>query len=993
MKRIFLFLFMFIVLLFISMEGAIPAEERAALIALYNATDGDNWYDNSGWKTPPLDTDGFAMPGTEKNWYGITVKEDHVTEISLFSLNLNGTIPPELGNLSSLEYLNLNSNQLSGSIPMELLGLSHLERFDLAFNQLSGSIPSELENLSNLHFLLLDFNQFSGSIPPELGNLIHLQYLLLSENQLSGSIPPELGNLSNLQGLSLSGNQLSGSIPSDLGNLIQLDYLYLDYNQLSGSIPPELGNFSSLKYLLLNNNQLSGSIPPELGNFSSLKYLYLSNNQLSGSIPPELGNNTELYELFLHDNQLSGSIPPELGNFYQLWILYLNNNRLGGSIPSELGNLSSLVYLRLDKNQLTGSIPSSLANLTDISSQWTNIGYNALYTNDETLRFFLNSKDSDWESTQTIAPTNVFAGALSSSSIRVSWTPIAYTEDTGGYEVYYSTTSGGPWTYAGITANKSTASYDVTGLNLGTTYYLMIKTRTDSHGANSNTVVSETSDEVFAVPSDLVLALNRTKMDFGYVIGGNVPGSQTLTISGGSVVLTWAASVDVSWLNVSPSSGTGSAVVNVSINPTGLTAGTYPGTITVSSPYATNSPQTVDVVLTVYDPDGSSEPFGEFATPLQGSTVRSSIPVTGWALDDIGVENVKIYREDEGNLVYIGDAVFVEGARPDVEQAYPGYPMNCRAGWGYMMLTNFLPNGGNGTFILHAVVTDTEGNQVTLGTKTITCDNANAVKPFGAIDAPAQGGTASGSVFRNQGWVLTPPPNAVPTNGSTINVYVDAVNLGHPTYNVYRSDIATLFPGYVNSNGAQAYFDFDTTAYENGVHIIQWTATDDAGNSDGIGSRYFTIQNSQGARSMEHGARSMEPGARGMEHGAWSMEKRVPCLEPVGMIRGYRKDVEPQTVYPDNSGMINIEINQLERMEIHLGDINSSSFYSGYQLVGDEFKSLPIGSTLDIEKGIFYWQAGHAFIGEYLFMFIAKGPNGMLIRKDIKITIHPGYDY
>ena len=69
-------------------------------------------------------------------------------------------------------------------------------------------------------------------------------------------------------------------------------------------------------------------------------------------------------------------------------------------------------------------------------------------------------------------------------------------------------------------------------------------------------------------------------------------------------------------------------------------------------------------------------------------------------------------------------------------------------------------------------------------------------KPFGAIDTPTQGGAASGSNFINWGWVLTPPPNRIPTDGSTINVYIDGVNLGHPTYNIYRFDIYNFFPDF-----------------------------------------------------------------------------------------------------------------------------------------------------------------------------------------------------
>jgi hypothetical protein len=78
--------------------------------------------------------------------------------------------------------------------------------------------------------------------------------------------------------------------------------------------------------------------------------------------------------------------------------------------------------------------------------------------------------------------------------------------------------------------------------------------------------------------------------------------------------------------------------------------------------------------------------------------------VTGWVLDDTCVESVKIYRQVDKELSFIGDAIFVEGARPDVEQAYPDYPNNSRAGWGYMMLTNFLTDG---QLVLKAIARDT----------------------------------------------------------------------------------------------------------------------------------------------------------------------------------------------------------------------------------------------------------------------------------------------
>jgi hypothetical protein len=123
--------------------------------------------------------------------------------------------------------------------------------------------------------------------------------------------------------------------------------------------------------------------------------------------------------------------------------------------------------------------------------------YNALYTNDTSLRKFLNSKqkDGDWEETQTVAPTNVTAGLLNGDSIKVSWTPIRFKEFTGGYRIFYSIWLGGPYTHFGTTADKKASFLTVTGLNPGTTYYFVVQAVTNPHDLNNNTVMSEYSEE------------------------------------------------------------------------------------------------------------------------------------------------------------------------------------------------------------------------------------------------------------------------------------------------------------------------------------------------------------------------------------------------------------------------------------------------------------------------------------------------------------------
>ncbi len=196
----------------------ISKTECQSLVSLYNETGGDNWINRDGW----LQND------TPCSWYGLACdNEGHLSRIILEGNQLSGELPPELGNLSQLTWLQLNANQLS------------------------------------------------GSIPPALGNLIHLIWLRLENNQFSGSIPPELGHISDLENLYLAGNSLEGTIPLELGNLTQLQKLYLDATGLSGTIPPELGNLTALTTLTLSqNNNLGGPLPTTFTNLTSLTYFH-----------------------------------------------------------------------------------------------------------------------------------------------------------------------------------------------------------------------------------------------------------------------------------------------------------------------------------------------------------------------------------------------------------------------------------------------------------------------------------------------------------------------------------------------------------------------------------------------------------------------------------------------------------------------------------------------------------------------------------------------
>jgi hypothetical protein len=301
-------------------------------------------------------------------------------------------------------------------------------------------------------------------------------------------------------------------------------------------------------------------------------------------------------------------------------------------------------------------------------------------------------------------------------------------------------------------------------------------------------------------------------------------------------------------------------------------------------------------------------------------------------------------------LVFIGNGTFVVGARPDVGATYPNAPLNYRAGWGYMLLTNFLPNNGgspgpgNGTYKLHAIATNQAGQSFDLGTRGITVDNAHAAKPFGTIDTPVQGGIASGNAVVNFGWALTQNPYCIPTDGSTITVYIDSLPVGRPTYNQFRSDIATFFPGLCNTNGAVGFFYLDTTKLSNGVHTISWVVYDNQGRGDGIGSRYFTVLNTGTVNAL-------------------ASEESIQSAsnQTVALSRGFDVSRRAEGLTPTDNGEYSIEIEELERIELQLGAT------AGYLLVNGERRDLPVGSSL--KAGVFRWHVGPGFFGDYKFEF------------------------
>ncbi len=345
--------------------------DRAALVAIYNATDGPNWTNNDNWATDaPL-----------SDWYGVTMHEvdsltGRVMKLSLGGNRLKGRIPSDIGKLSALHSLSLGRNDLIGEIPPEIGEVGSetgMALLSLAWNRLTGEIPPEIGKLRGHSYgplrLRLDNNRLEGNIPPEIGQLTQVSSLELGNNDLSGPIPPEIGNMTARGTLSLylSGNRLTGEIPPELGKL-PMDELVIAGNYLTGPIPPEVAGSPGLRYLDLSRNALTGEIPPEIGEFGSDNNqtsvsLQLDDNCFTGQLPPEIGDVRLLYVLDLSRNCLTGAIPPEIGTLVNLETMRLSENGLTGEMPPEIGNLARLTTIELAHNFLTGVVPTSMADL------------------------------------------------------------------------------------------------------------------------------------------------------------------------------------------------------------------------------------------------------------------------------------------------------------------------------------------------------------------------------------------------------------------------------------------------------------------------------------------------------------------------------------------------------------------------------------------------------------------------------------------------------
>ncbi|XP_062197942.1 receptor-like protein EIX1 [Phragmites australis] len=328
-----------------------------------------------------LSSNSFQHPVASCWFWNLT----SVVHLSLVGTELYGQLPSTLGDMVSLQILDLSLNNITGPLPAFIGHFAHLRTLDLSDNHLTGHVPSEIGMLANLTKLDLSGNDLDGSITEEhLDGLRSLEYIDLSKNQLKIVVGSKWQPTFRLQKAYFASCQVGPLFPAWLK--WQVDILQLDISNtgIIDRLPDWFCNtFSKAEYLEISNNQISDGLPTNM-DIMSLNALYFSSNNLTGQIPPlprnlfvlDISRNSlsgplpsnfgapMLDMIILYSNYISGQIPTSICEL-SLQILNLANNLFEGELPQCL-NMSNMVYLLLSNNSFSGNFPSFLRSCTSL---------------------------------------------------------------------------------------------------------------------------------------------------------------------------------------------------------------------------------------------------------------------------------------------------------------------------------------------------------------------------------------------------------------------------------------------------------------------------------------------------------------------------------------------------------------------------------------------------------------------------------------------------
>jgi Leucine-rich repeat (LRR) protein len=160
--------------------------QRYVAVTLYTVLDGDNWENNTNWKTD----------ANVCKWHGIKCYGD-VAEEEAGRRRMQQQQQQQTSE-NAIHSLLLSNNKLRGWLPADLSTLTSLVDLEMHKNKIIGQLPPHLYDMKTLRTIFMDDNKLTGTIATEIGQLKKLEKFTLNENEISGSVPTEIGGLENL---------------------------------------------------------------------------------------------------------------------------------------------------------------------------------------------------------------------------------------------------------------------------------------------------------------------------------------------------------------------------------------------------------------------------------------------------------------------------------------------------------------------------------------------------------------------------------------------------------------------------------------------------------------------------------------------------------------------------------------------------------------------------------------------------------------------------
>jgi hypothetical protein len=248
----------------------------------------------------------------------------------------------------------------------------------------------------------------------------------------------------------------------------------------------------------------------------------------------------------------------------------------------------------------------ALGGQTALPSSWqTGVTYS-----DANLSAYASTLTMPAQPVLSVAPTSISFTATTGGSDPATKT--ASVTNAGGGALSYATSGAASWLGVSPASGSAPATLTfaphVSGLSAGTYDSNVTVTAAGATGSPATVAVHLTVTD----PLPPALAVTPTTLSFTATTGGSDPAGKTTAISntGGGTLSFTSSTGAASWLAATPGSGTAPATVTVSPHISGLSAGTYDGTVTVTAAGATGSPATVAVHLVVTDPTPPPPPSG-----------------------------------------------------------------------------------------------------------------------------------------------------------------------------------------------------------------------------------------------------------------------------------------------------------------------------------------------------------------------------------------------